>query len=206
MQGHQGRLDAEDDQEEEGAELQDGLVADLNRSAFHPHVVARRLRPEGLPIPANVDLDIRGRRERLDRYWRPWREAAEADLDRAVARDGSVLHLSIHSFTPRIRPDVPERTNDFALMYWPGRPGERALADRLHERLARSGYRVRRNWPYSGLEDGFCMRLRRERSGRAYVGMEIEMNQRTCASARGAREMAAALLAAGVFYALEAIF
>ncbi len=172
------------------------LVADLNRSAFHPHVVARRLRPEGLPIPANVDLDTRGRRERLERYWWPWREAVEADLDQVVTRDRSVVHLSIHSFTPRIRPDAPERTNDFALMYWPSRPRERALADRLYQRLVVAGYRVRRNWPYSGLEDGFCMRLRRERSGRAYVGMEIEMNQRTCASTRGAREMAAALLAA----------
>lgn len=162
------------------------LVCDLNRSRRHPHVVARRLRPEGLPIPANVDLDTRGRRARLERFWWPWREAVERDLD-AVGRP---LHLSIHSFTDQLTPAHPPRGNDFALMYWPDRPGERALADRLHTRLAARGHSVRRNWPYSGREDGYCMRLRHQRPDRRYVAMEIEINQLLCGTLAGARRMA----------------
>ncbi|MBK8978711.1 MAG: N-formylglutamate amidohydrolase [Planctomycetes bacterium] len=172
------------------------LVADLNRSAHHRHVVARRLRPEGLPIPANVELDTRGRRARLERYWRPWRSAVERDLDAAVERHGVALHISVHSFTPDLGNGDPPRVSDFGLLYWPSRRRERALADRLDARLRAFGYSVRRNWPYSGLEDGFCMRLRCERSERRYVGMELEMNQRTCVTPDGARRMARVLIQA----------
>ena len=172
------------------------LVVDLNRSANHPRVVPRTLRPEDVAIPANAGLDRAGRRARLERYWRPWREAVEADMDAAVTRCGVVLHVSVHSFTPQIAPDVPPRDNDFALMYWPSLPHERALADRLAARLEAAGYRVRRNWPYAGHDDGFCMRMRHERDPEHYVGMEFEMNQRTCATPAGARRLALALRAA----------
>jgi predicted N-formylglutamate amidohydrolase len=148
--------------------------------------VARRLRPEGLPIPANVHLDTRGRRERLERFWWPWRRSVAADLDGI----GRPLHLSIHSFTDQLTPAHEPRGNDFALMYWPDRRAEHALADRLHEALAARGHSVRRNWPYSGREDGYCMRLRVERPERRYVGMEIEINQKLCGTRRGAERVA----------------
>jgi len=167
------------------------LVADLNRSAWHPRVVPRTL-TNGRPIPANRDLDARGRADRVDRYWRPWRQTVEAELDAAVQWYGLAFHVSIHSFVERLR--GVERRSDFGLLYQPSRRLERALADRVHARLADLGYSVRRNYPYSGLADGFCMRMRSERPARRYIGFEIEMNQRTVRSTRGALEFARRLV------------
>ncbi|MHC5072767.1 MAG: N-formylglutamate amidohydrolase [Planctomycetota bacterium] len=58
------------------------LVADVNRSAFHQRVVPATT--GGRRVPANQDLDPRDRRERVARYWQPYRDAVESDLDRAV--------------------------------------------------------------------------------------------------------------------------
>lgn len=170
------------------------LVADVNRSAFHPRVVPRTT--GGRRIPANQDLGPKERRERIARYWQPYREAVEADLDRAVATHGRVLHISIHSFVERL--GGQERRFEIGLLYDPGRRRERAMADRLHRRLAAAGYRVRRNQPYSGLDDGFCMRMRAGRLAASYVGMEIEMNQRVVRREAGCRQLALDLVAAFV--------
>lgn len=168
------------------------LVTDLNRSAPHPRLCARNLRPEGVPVPANEAMDRTARVDRRERYWRPWREAVERDLDAAVARHGHAFHLSIHSFTGSFGDTV--RTQDFGLMYGPKHQVERELADRVDDRLAERGYTSRRNWPYSGLDDGFCMRMRAERDWSEYVGFEIETNQDTVGSAAGARRFAKVLI------------
>ncbi|MHC4895924.1 MAG: N-formylglutamate amidohydrolase [Planctomycetota bacterium] len=168
------------------------LVADVNRSAFHQRVVPATT--GGRRVPANQDLDLRDRRERVARYWQPYRDAVESDLDRAVATHGKVLHISVHSFVERLR--GRERRHQLGLLYNPARRLERAMADRLDRRLTAAGYCVRRNQPYSGLEDGFCMRMRAERKASCYLGMEIEMNQRWVRKDAVAKRFAADLIAA----------
>jgi predicted N-formylglutamate amidohydrolase len=170
------------------------LVADLNRSSDHPRAVPATLEPGGRRIPANAGLDDAGRAARIARYWHPYRRAVERDLDRAVAARGIVLHVSVHSFVERL--GGRERTNDFGLLYDPAHAGERRLADRLHRHLTRQGFRVRRNFPYTGREDGFCMRMRVERDWGQYLGMEIELNQRTARRPDGANRLGEALVAA----------
>ena len=181
-----------------GAELHLGrwsrLVADLNRSYGHPRVVPDVLSPGGRRIPANQALDAEGRRRRLDRYWRPYRLAVEGDLDRAVEDHGAVLHISVHSFVERLGGE--ERRNHVGLLYDPAHDGERELADRLDHSLSALGFAVRRNHPYSGLDDGFCMRMRAERPWATYRGMEIEMNQRLVRRPDGARRLGDGLVAA----------
>ncbi|MCB9869161.1 MAG: N-formylglutamate amidohydrolase [Planctomycetes bacterium] len=166
------------------------LVADLNRSSFHPRVIART--SGGRAVPANQGLSAAARRARLDRYWVPYRSAVETDLDAVVARWGRVLHLSVHSFTPELDGEV--RNNDIGLLYQPSRRAEKSLADRLDRRLSGRELRVRRNYPYTGLADGFCMRLRAERSARSYLGMEIELNQRALGDAASRRWIATVLI------------
>lgn len=168
------------------------LLVDLNRSASHPDVVPRSAYKRR--VPANHDLSPQQRRQRIARYWQPYRDAVEADLDRAVLAHGRVLHISIHSFVERL--GGSERRYQLALLYKPARQLERAMADRLHRRLTAAGYRVRRNNPYSGLDDGFCMRMRAERGAASYLGMEVEMNQRWVRRDAGSRRFAADLIAA----------
>lgn len=176
------------------------LVADLNRSADHPRVIPATLEPVGRRIPANAALDDAGRQARLARYWHPYRRAVERDLDRVIRDNGQVLHVSVHSFVERL--GGRERTNDFGLLYDPAHLAERRLADRLDRHLTRQGFRVRRNFPYTGREDGFCMRMRAERDWDTYLGMEIELNQRSARRPEGANRLAEALV--GAFRAASA--
>lgn len=179
-----------------GAELHLGrwsrLVADLNRSWHHRRVVAPTL-STGRSIPAN-ELMRDERRQRLDRYWLPWRETVETALDDLSSGRECAFHISVHSFVERLAGE--ERRAHFGLLYEPSHRVERALADRLHGRLAQEGYLVRRNHPYSGRDDGFCMRMRVDRPRSRYVGMEIEMNQRWVRRPQGAQRFADALVRA----------
>ncbi len=144
------------------------LVVDANRSAHHPRVLSewtRRLPPE--------------RRERiLAAHWAPHREQVERLVREARAEGGPVLHVSVHSFTPRLAGRA--RRADVALLYDPARARERDLADRWLGALAarRPDLRLRRNYPYRGTSDGLTTALRRAFPAAGYLGVELEVSQR----------------------------
>jgi predicted N-formylglutamate amidohydrolase len=85
------------------------LVADLNRSEDHPRVVAGLV--DGRVVPGN-QLDDAALQRRLRTYWRPYRRKTEQAITAAAWRAG-VLHLSVHSFTPKL--GGVERRNDVGL-------------------------------------------------------------------------------------------
>ena len=88
-----------------------------------------------------------------------------------------MIHLSSHSFTPELNGRV--RVADVGLLYDPARQGEAALCARWKASLAAIApqFRVRRNYPYAGKGDGLTRDLRLRFSRRAYVGIELEVNQ-----------------------------
>jgi predicted N-formylglutamate amidohydrolase len=148
------------------------LLVDLNRSAHNPRVFSEITRR----------LDRPDRHELLRRWHRPHWGAAERAVADALAGADRVVHLAIHTFTPELGGVV--RRPDIALLYDPRRDGERGLAARwvrlLRERV-RQGARdrvVARNDPYRGTADGLTTALRRVHPDPAYVGIEIEVNQR----------------------------
>jgi predicted N-formylglutamate amidohydrolase len=155
------------------------LVVDLNRSRGHRSHLSeftRTLAPEA-------------RRALVERYWLPHRQEVERLLAELVAGKQRVLHVAVHAFAPEVRGVV--RKADVALLYDPGRPAERALAERWCELLAREGpgLRIRRNYPFRGVSDGLTTHLRRLHPDRAYAGIELEVNTRFARQPRLAREM-----------------
>ena len=72
------------------------------------------------------------------------------------------------------------------MLYDSRRPGEKALCTRWQKILEELDpkLRVRRNYPYPGVSDGFPTWLRRRFSERNYVGVELELNQALLASPR----------------------
>jgi predicted N-formylglutamate amidohydrolase len=151
------------------------LLVDLNRSIGHRQLfseVTRALPPE--------------RRQRiLELHYQPHRQAVEARIARLVESGRRVIHIASHSFTP-VLDDVP-RNADVAWLYDPRRPGEVAFARSWMRNLARlaPGLRLRRNYPYRGRDDGLTAALRKRHPDAAYVGIELEVNQRFVAR-RGA--------------------
>ena len=89
-----------------------------------------------------------------------------------------MIHISSHSFTPEL--DGKVRSADIGLLYHPARPGESALCAHWKTTLAGLAptLRVRRNYPYAGKGDGLTAYLRQRFASDAYVGIELEVNQR----------------------------
>ena len=148
------------------------LLADLNRSVGTPD----------LHSEATRHLGKAERRRLLEAYYFPHRRRVEVGLAEAVAEATAagdrVVHVASHSFTPELHGKV--RTADIGMLYDPRRPGEVAFASAWIEALrARDGaLRLRRNYPYLGASDGVCQVMRRRYPPEAYVGLELEVNQR----------------------------
>ncbi len=88
-----------------------------------------------------------------------------------------VVHVAVHSFTPRIDGEV--RKGDVGLLYDPARSRELALALRWRGILRDLDRTlcVRRNYPYRGVADGLATWLRRRFPDADYAGFELEVNQ-----------------------------
>jgi predicted N-formylglutamate amidohydrolase len=143
------------------------LLVDPNRSLGHPRLFSERTRA----------LPERERKRILARCWHPHRRAVEASVASALRRGERVLHLSVHSFTPRLA--GRSRDCDVGLLYDPARPRERELCARWQALLRElaPGLRVRRNHPYRGDADGLTTHLRRCFADPRYAGIELEVSQ-----------------------------
>lgn len=144
------------------------LLVDLNRSIRHPRLYSEATRG----APATVRSEI------LESYYRPHRNKVEADIAKAVAHGGRVIHVASHSFAPVF--DGAVRNADIGLLYDPARPGEVELCRRWQAQLKSwaPDLKVRRNYPYTGKSDGFTAYLRRRFPVEAYIGIELEINQK----------------------------
>jgi predicted N-formylglutamate amidohydrolase len=144
------------------------LLVDLNRSVGHPRLYSEATRT----APADVRQRI------LKHYYQPYREQAERFVRQAIAGRGRVIHLSSHSFTPELNGKV--RDADIGLLYDPARPGEADLCQRWKASLETCALdlTVRRNYPYAGKGDGLTAWFRRCLPPGAYVGIELEVNQK----------------------------
>jgi predicted N-formylglutamate amidohydrolase len=148
------------------------LLVDLNRSIGRPGLFSEATRG----APAEVRASI------LARHYHPYRQRVEGLVGDAVARGRRVVHISSHSFTPVL--DGRHRRADVGLLYDPGRRGEATLCAHWKSALAERApsLRVRRNYPYEGKADGLTSHLRRRFPPAAYVGVELEVNQRIVAA------------------------
>lgn len=160
------------------------LLIDVNRSPHHPRLFSA----------ATAGCAAAERRLLRRRYYEPYRRAVTSAVAQIVDAGNAVLHLSVHTFCPAM--EGVERTADIGVLYDPSRACERWCADRLVPRLRAvvSPGRVRRNYPYRGVADGLTTSLRRCFPDEAYVGIELEVNQRLhTAGARQWRHWCAAV-------------
>jgi predicted N-formylglutamate amidohydrolase len=144
------------------------LLVDLNRSVGHPH----------LHFGPVLELPDAQRQHILGCYYQPYRSQAERLVTQGIAERGRVIHISCHSFTPELHGN--RRNADIGLLYDPARPGEKALCARWKRMFAvhAPALTVRRNYPYAGRNDGLTTWLRKRHSPEAYVGVELELNQK----------------------------
>jgi predicted N-formylglutamate amidohydrolase len=150
-------------------------VAPYTRLLVDPN---RTLRRRDLFSSITRGLDPATKRDILARYFEPHRTSVLAQMQSAVRRKGVVLHLGVHTFAAVVR--GVRRQSDVSLLYDPACANELAFchAWRRHLNAVEPSWRVRRNYPFLGKNEGLTTWLRGHFSDRKYLGIEIELNDR----------------------------
>lgn len=163
------------------------LVVDLNRTLGN-RMLMRKV-SDGHRIPFNYGLDEAAREARIERYYRPYRDAVERAAADVIEREGRCLHLCIHTFTPALA--GVERGNDVGLLHDPDWGVEREMCAWVRDWFDRhTDLVVWFNRPYSGTADGILPAMRRRFSPETFVGLELEVNQKHAGDPNGLQRIA----------------
>lgn len=153
------------------------LVVDLNRSPTNETDVIPK-NAFGVDVPGNQTLNEAARQDRLTRYHRPYWNAVQSKLQELHegAPNRPLLHLSIHSFTDNLNGE--HRPMSLGVMFDPARPSEDRFGRALAQRIESAGLVSAENGPYDGRMDAMVTACRPLFPEPAYLGIEIEINQR----------------------------
>lgn len=143
------------------------LLIECNRSLHHPDCFSFISKP----------FDSATKQAIIDTFYLPYRQAVLSHIQSRI-KNHTILHLSIHSFTPNLR--GIERNADLGLLYHPSRKNEQVLAIQWQQWVSKQAphYAIRRNYPYLGKSDGLTQSCRQQFSEDDYLGFEIEWNQK----------------------------
>ncbi|MBQ0768068.1 MAG: N-formylglutamate amidohydrolase [Bizionia sp.] len=143
------------------------LLIELNRSLHHKNIFS-----EFTKTLAKKDKEAIIKAQYL-----PYRNAIEKEIRSLIDTNETVLHLSVHSFTPVF--NAKERTCDIGILYNSSKAIEKKWAKQFKRNLQTedSSLTVRYNYPYLGKADGFTTALRKQ-FPHNYLGIEIEVNQK----------------------------
>ncbi|TWT94003.1 N-formylglutamate amidohydrolase [Stieleria varia] len=149
------------------------LLVDLNRSQETPNLFSKFVNA----------ATVQTRQAILDEHYHPYRNGVRESIQRSVDDGYRVLHISVHTFTPRFR--GTQRRLDIGILFDPARAFEAKICARVLSELSSvssgkssNGFRVRFNEPYLGTDDGFTTVLRQEYGDACYAGIELELNNR----------------------------
>lgn len=144
------------------------LICDVNRSPNHPTLFSEFTRT----------LSHEKRERIIASYYLPHRSAVETCILRQVREGRPVIHIGVHTFTPNL--DGVERKADIGLLYDPHRRLEKEFCRQWRHTLIQmtQGLSIRRNSPYRGESDGFPAFFRKIIPENAYIGIELEVNQK----------------------------
>lgn len=156
------------------------LLIDVNRGPDDPTLVMKL--SDGRIIPGNRDTGAEEIEHRLTRYHRPYHDAVAAAIAAERAAERVPVLVSLHSFTPVWK--------GFARPWQVGVLWDRddRLAKPLMAELAKAGFVVGDNEPYSGALENDCLWRHGTMNGLPHV--LIEMRQDLLATADAAQGFA----------------
>ena len=143
------------------------LLIDTNRSIGSKYLFSDYTR-----VP-----DKKIREDICNSYYLPYRDNVNGFINTNIKRE-NIFHISVHSFTPIL--NNKKRNADIGILYNPKSKNEKILADKI-KRMIKSfspDLKIRYNYPYLGISDGFTTYLREIFSYNKYSGIELEVNQK----------------------------
>jgi predicted N-formylglutamate amidohydrolase len=143
------------------------LLIELNRSLHHKDLFSE----------FSKTLPEAEKKQLIDDCYLVYRNNVENRIRTYLKTNETVLHLSIHSFTPIL--NSVERHGDIGLLYDTKRSLEKQFCKIFKSHIVAKNpkYLVRFNYPYLGKADGFTTYLRKQFPIN-YLGIELEINQR----------------------------
>lgn len=162
------------------------LLIDCNRKLSHPEVFSKFTKCFSNEEKQNLIQD----------FYLPFRTEVEEYINTQIQNNYQILHLSIHSFTPKLRDKI--RKADIGLLYDSNCHGEKEVCRVLRYLILNANYKytVRMNYPYNGKSDGFPSFLRKKHTQQDYLGIEIECNQKLIDDAQEFKKLQKALTSA----------
>lgn len=111
-------------------------------------------------------------------YYDTYRNKVEQVVKEMIDSGKQVYHISFHSFTPEINNKV--RLADIGLLYDPKSKREKEFCVSWKKEIMKINHnlKVRFNYPYPGIADGFTSYLRKKYGYENYAGIELEVNQK----------------------------
>ncbi|MEM5540502.1 N-formylglutamate amidohydrolase [Olleya sp. AS48] len=142
------------------------LLIELNRSTNNKNLFSAYTKT----------LTTKQKQSLINTYYNDYRQAVTKYIASIINNNLSVIHLSIHSFTPVLNNAI--RDCDIGLLYDSRRIQEKQYAMSFKKNILALNpeYRVRFNYPYLGKADGFTTALRQQFKNN-YIGIEVEINQ-----------------------------
>ncbi|NNC51013.1 MAG: N-formylglutamate amidohydrolase [Flaviramulus sp.] len=165
------------------------LLIELNRSLHHPNLYSE----------FSKNIPKKDKQVLIQFHYLGYRNQIENTIRNWILNDETVLHLSVHSFTPVL--DNSERNCDIGLLYDPKKRAEKSFCLNYKNELKtlKPNLIVRFNYPYLGNADGFTTYLRKQFS-KNYIGIELEINQKY-----SVKNKIDSMLKTNMFTALKAI-
>ena len=144
------------------------LLIELNRSINSPNLFSHY----------SKNLNQNQKERILNKYYFPFRNKVENLIRELVKKRENSFHISVHTFTPVLNNQI--RNTDIGILYDPKRKNEKDFAVSFKNELLSKdkNLRIRFNYPYLGISDGFTSYLRKKLPQRNYIGIELEVNQK----------------------------
>ncbi|MEZ4796754.1 MAG: N-formylglutamate amidohydrolase [Flavobacteriaceae bacterium] len=143
------------------------LLIELNRSLHHKNLFSEYTKT----------LSKKEMKLLISDYYLLYRNEVESTIKKYIKEKQTVLHISVHSFTPNLNGN--ERHCDIGLLYDSRKPNEKEFCKLFKDKLSKldNTLNVRYNYPYLGKADGFTTYLRKQFPNN-YLGIELEINQK----------------------------
>ena len=144
------------------------LLIDSNRSKFNPELYSE----------FSKTLDPVVKKFLMKKYYTAYRQQVYEWIKERARKTDSVVHLSIHTFTPVLKGEV--RSADIGILFDEKREPEAKISKQLVNELGvfAPQFVTKHNYPYLGTADGFTTYLRKEFRPQNYSGIEIEVNNK----------------------------
>ena len=144
------------------------LLIELNRSINSPNLFSGFTK----------NLNRLKKVEILNKYYFPFRNKVETLIQELITKGEKIVHISVHTFTPVLKNKI--RNIEIGILYDPKRKKEKEFASLFKKELLsmEKNLKLRFNYPYSGISDGFTTYLRKKFNQKYYLGIELEVNQK----------------------------